>query len=235
MIDQPGSRRTLERMLLARIIHYTRGASAGGELSRLVHLMTLVFCLSFASCDQYISIAVVDAASNADNPSAGNPSSELPDKPADVGADAASIPSNPPTAGIDDVTSDAGTDAAAKQSNPPIAGNDDESDIAECDRPLVAGDCDPTKEDNECPTAATMKCFVDFQKATPTGYCAFYTPPLSGSDPCLNVIGVTDSCLPGHYCHNQVCRKLCLCDDDCLAGECCTEPIGGGFKLCADC
>ena len=187
------------------------------EFVFLICLATLILCLSLTSCDQNAKIAIVDLDS-----SSIDKSLKSPDRSSDAGADAAGMPS-------------AGTGAAGMASNPLTANKYDASDSADCDRLIVAGDCDPTKEDNECPTAATMKCFVDFQKSAPTGYCAFYTPPRSGSGPCLTVVGVTDSCLPGHYCYNQVCRKLCLCNDDCLAGECCTEAIGGGFKLCADC
>lgn len=104
---------------------------------------------------------------------------------------------------------------------------------ASCDdRPVVAGDCDPTKDDGRCPASMTMKCVANFQEANPTGYCAFYTP-MPGSM-CLYT-GLTDSCLPSYYCYNGTCRKLCLCNDECSTGECCSEPIGGGFNLCTEC
>jgi len=79
-----------------------------------------------------------------------------------------------------------------------------------------------------------MQCMTDLLAPTPTGYCVFSTPFPDGGI-CYGS-GVTESCPPTFTCIFNVCREICLCDDDCSTGRCCGEPVGaGGFKLCADC
>jgi len=224
MTGRPGSRTTLKLMLLIR-------------------LAKLALCLGLASCDQYISIAIVDATINSNS---DNPSSESPDKTYDTStdaadiqsavADAASIPStDTDAAGIPSVDieaagiSSAGANAAGISSYPQITGNDVLFGDTECaDRPIVEG-CDPAKE-NTCEGA--MQCVVDQTATNPKGICVFYTP--------INVICfgsfATESCPSTFMCWGGSCRELCLCDADCSTGRCCGEAVGsGGFKLCADC
>jgi len=207
------------------------GADLPRGLMLLIRLTTLTCCISLLNCDQRVTIGVVDSSLDSDDSS-----TESPDKPADANVDA-DTSLNPPIDGNNDangsgISADADVDTDTS-SNPPIDGNEDANVGANCvdSRPIVAG-CDPTNEDNECPTAMASKCIVDFQAATPTGNCFFYTP-MPG--PFCLFTGVTDSCPAGYYCRNQTCRKLCLCDEECSTGQCCNEPIGGGFSLCSDC
>lgn len=90
--------------------------------------------------------------------------------------------------------------------------------------------CNPVTNDG-CPP--TMQCAVDLLATAPTGYCTFSSPPMPGT--CFNS-GVTESCLPTEACVDFECRKLCFCDADCGAGECCVDPVGeAGFKACGAC
>ena len=104
----------------------------------------------------------------------------------------------------------------------------------ECVPPAVT-DCNPVTNEG-CAASLAMQCAVNFA-ATLTGYCIFFSggPPPTLGGACLNT-GVTESCPGTATCVVDTCRKLCLCDTDCEAEQCCTDPLDStGFKVCGDC
>lgn len=89
--------------------------------------------------------------------------------------------------------------------------------------------CNPVTNDG-CPPE--MQCAVDAFSDVLAGYCIFNGPVAGG---CFNS-GVTESCPPTQTCFDFECRTLCFCDDDCMEGQCCVEPVGTlGFKVCGEC
>ena len=94
--------------------------------------------------------------------------------------------------------------------------------------------CDPIKNIG-CPSGVSMQCAIDYA-ATLTGYCIYNAPPALGmSGECLNT-GITESCPAQFTCFSERCAKICLCDAECDAGQCCSQPIQGtGFSVCGDC
>ena len=94
--------------------------------------------------------------------------------------------------------------------------------------------CNPITNEG-CAGELGMQCDVDLSAPTPSGVCVFSSPsPNPGA--CLN-IPPTESCPAGQTCVGfSTCQKVCLCDADCDAGDCCSEPLAGsGFKTCKAC
>lgn len=121
--------------------------------------------------------------------------------------------------------SDGGTDAAYE---------DGSADAGASCPPVAIEVCDPVKN-RGCSGALGMQCAIDY--AWPlTGYCIFLSPPAPGmTTECFNS-GVTESCPPTFTCFADHCEKICLCDADCEAGSCCTQPVEStGFSVCGDC
>ncbi|MDD9936340.1 MAG: hypothetical protein OXT09_22200 [Myxococcales bacterium] len=101
---------------------------------------------------------------------------------------------------------------------------------AACEHPAI-GVCDPVANTG-CPPELGMQCAVDLAN-TLAGYCIFASPPTIL--PCLNTL-VTESCAAGSACVDGECRRLCFCDSECEAGQCCNGPIAAhGFSACGDC
>ena len=100
--------------------------------------------------------------------------------------------------------------------------------------PVTIAVCNPVKNQG-CSGAIGMQCAIDYA-ATLAGYCIFDAPPAPGMPAeCLNT-GVTESCPATFTCFADRCEKICLCDADCDAGRCCTQPIEAtGFSVCSDC
>lgn len=94
--------------------------------------------------------------------------------------------------------------------------------------------CDPIQNIG-CPSGLSMQCAIDYA-ARLTGYCIYNAPPALGmSGECLNT-GITESCPPQFTCFAERCAKICLCDAECGAGQCCSQPIDRtGFSVCSDC
>lgn len=108
----------------------------------------------------------------------------------------------------------------------------EDASSSQCVPPTVTG-CNPVTNTG-CPDALQMQCAVDLA-TTLAGYCIFSGPPSPGTFPCLNTL-VTESCAPMSACVDGECRKLCFCDSDCEAGQCCNGPIAAhGFSACGDC
>ena len=103
---------------------------------------------------------------------------------------------------------------------------------AECPDVEIAV-CNPVTNEG-CSAGLDMRCGIDLA-ATLKGYCVFTAPPAVGMpDECLNT-GVTESC-PGTFtCFAGQCRRICLCDAECDAGQRCNEPVGStGFSVCRE-
>ena len=97
--------------------------------------------------------------------------------------------------------------------------------------------CDPVK--NVGCLVPVSFCDIDSTQVVAAGRCVFpWTMSPVPAPPACFVDPVTDTCMPTSTCVNGTCRKLCYCDTDCQAGECCTEPApgpSGAFKLCEPC
>jgi hypothetical protein len=106
-----------------------------------------------------------------------------------------------------------------------------------CQAPATApAICDPVKNFG-CLVPFSF-CDIDTAQAIASGRCVFpwstMMPPPNG---CFTD-ATTETCMPMSTCVNGTCKKLCYCDSDCGAGECCTEPAPGAskvFKLCKAC
>ena len=88
-----------------------------------------------------------------------------------------------------------------------------------CLVPFSFCDIDPTQ-------AAAARCVFPWS-ATP--------PPADGG--CLADM-MSSTCMPMSTCVSGTCKKICYCDQDCPAGQCCSEPAPGSsttFKLCRPC
>lgn len=164
------------------------------------------------------------------------------------------------TAGDEDVAgqgSAATTDALPSSSSGGSAGAES---VLGCDAEIDG--CNPVRNEG-CPAELEMQCAIDLA-AKATGYCIFSapesgnagmgtagTPAGVGAMPvppaaspsttttsttaCFNS-GVTESCEPKSTCYSGECRTICLCDADCDAGGCCSDPVGDtGFKVCGAC
>lgn len=170
----------------------------------------LACCIALVGCDQFARIGTEQAA----------PPEPEPDAMAELDAmiiepDAMIID---PDAAID---TDAGPDAGSQ-----------------C--PDVHFDvCNPVTNEffvAECGPSFNQQCGID-QFSMLVGYCVFASEtPATLGGACFNS-GVTESCPPTSTCSaDGICRKICLCDADCVAGQCCTEPVGAtGFSMCGDC
>jgi hypothetical protein len=174
----------------------------------LARLVALAGCIVLAGCDQYALVGVRETEVD---------DTGTPPAPQDAASPSdAAAPITPDAAPSSDASADAESDAAAEC--PP-------TEIAVCN-PMV---------NDVCSAAVGQHCSVDVLNYL-TGYCVFTSmpsPQLGGE--CLNT-GVTESCSPTTLCHETLCRKICLCDADCDAGECCNEPIEStGFSVCTAC
>jgi hypothetical protein len=137
---------------------------------------------------------------------------------------------------------DAGVDTVAPDSDAGFAPNPTRdagatpatADAVSCGSAQDIKVCNPIRNTG-CAEALGMQCDVDLLAATLSGQCVFSAPAPDGSA-CLN-IPPTETCPAGHTCVNlSECKKLCTCDSDCDAGDCCTERLGeSGWKTCAHC
>lgn len=107
-----------------------------------------------------------------------------------------------------------------------------------CQPATLPAICDPVK--NLGCLVPFSSCDIDTMQVVATGRCVFpwtSTPPAADAGSCY-VDATTDTCAATSTCVNGTCRKLCYCDSDCEAGECCSEPAPGpstAFKLCKPC
>lgn len=110
------------------------------------------------------------------------------------------------------------------------------------------GACQPSPSPLICDPVHNIGCLVPFSfcdidptQAVIAGRCVFpfatAAPAADGGASCVSD-ATTETCLPTSTCVNKTCRKLCYCDGDCAAGQCCAEPApgsAGAFKLCKPC
>jgi hypothetical protein len=179
--------------------------------------LLMAVCLATAGCDQFARVGVA-ATELDDEMDAGDV--PLPDGP-DPGA--GDVPQ--PGSGV----ADSGTPGPLD----PDSGVPASDAGVQCPRPEVAV-CDPVLNQG-CSATLQMQCAVDLLAPGLAGYCIFRgtTPPDGGA--CFNS-GVTEDCLPTNTCYGGQCRKLCYCDADCGAGQCCSLRVGNyGFGACGDC
>jgi hypothetical protein len=107
-----------------------------------------------------------------------------------------------------------------------------------CQPATVPAICDPVK--NLGCLVPFSSCDIDTTQVIATGRCVFpwsSAPPPVDAGSCFEDT-TTDTCAATSTCVNGTCRKLCYCDSDCEAGECCSEPAPGpstAFKLCKPC
>jgi hypothetical protein len=112
------------------------------------------------------------------------------------------------------------------------AGSDAAIDAGQCAEVAIAV-CDPVKN-KYCDPNFAMQCAIDLLNPL-TGYCIFSAPTSVLGGGCLNS-GVTETCPPRSTCFSGTCATICLCDADCAAGSCCSEPVGDtGFSVCGEC
>lgn len=195
-------------------VRKTRTDQGCGATSRAV---AIACCAVLFGCDQFASIGVQPAplADSGAPPDAMAQTDAMTELDAMTGELDATI--GEPDAAI----SDAGPDAAAQ-----------------C--PDVQFDvCNPVTNEffvAECGPGFMQQCAID-QFNMLVGYCIFTSAtPAQLGGACFNS-GVTESCPATSTCSaDGVCRTICLCDADCPAGQCCTEPVGTtGFSVCGAC
>lgn len=121
---------------------------------------------------------------------------------------------------------------AAPDSGPPAQAG--ASAAQGCGRAANMDDCNPISNEG-CTSELGLQCDVDMTSTEPRGICVFSAPAPDGGT-CLN-IPPTETCPAGQTCVDfTACRKVCLCDDDCDAGDCCSEKLGSsGWKTCGKC
>jgi hypothetical protein len=107
-----------------------------------------------------------------------------------------------------------------------------------CQPPLQVAFCDPVKNTG-CIIPFSF-CDIDPTQAVPGGRCVFPPSTSTGgaTGTTCEVTSTTETCWPMSSCVNGTCRKLCYCDSDCSAGECCRDPApgpSGVFKMCKPC
>ena len=128
------------------------------------------------------------------------------------------------------------TTAASAGASPRAAGSTAAQPTAAdgCGRTVSKDGCNPITNEG-CAQELGMQCDVDLASNDLRGVCVFSAPAPDGST-CLN-IPPTESCPAGQTCVDfSECRKLCLCADDCDAGDCCNDALGSsGFKTCSSC
>ncbi|MET0386978.1 MAG: hypothetical protein ABW321_13515 [Polyangiales bacterium] len=147
------------------------------------------------------------------------------DEPTQSPAGAASRPGTGNAGAASGGITDAGVPPGRAPTQPGAASCGQTADIPVCNPITNRG----------CAGELGMQCDVDLLAGELAGQCVFSAPPPDGGT-CLN-IPPTESCPAGSTCVDfSECRKLCLCDDDCGAGECCAEDLGAqGFKVCSPC
>lgn len=126
-------------------------------------------------------------------------------------------------------TTSAGRDAGTRPASAPPSGS-----TSECGATADIAVCNPVSNTG-CAAELGMQCDVDLVAPELTGTCVFSSPAPDGGT-CLN-IPPTESCPAGQTCVDfRECRKVCLCDSDCDAGDCCADELGDqGWKTCRKC
>lgn len=109
------------------------------------------------------------------------------------------------------------------------------SEPADSCRPSqVVALCDPVRNTG-CPPLT--QCDIDTAATTATGRCVFFQAAFDPNS-CMATF-VNTTCAAQSTCVGNRCRKLCYCDGDRPAGECCADTSGpgpaGAFKLCRPC
>ena len=112
----------------------------------------------------------------------------------------------------------------------------------------ASGACQPSPLPVICDPVHNAGCLVPFSfcdvdptQVVASGRCVFpFASAAAGTDGGATCASdaTTETCLPTSTCVNKACRKLCYCDGDCAAGQCCAEPAPGSasvFKLCKPC
>ena len=108
----------------------------------------------------------------------------------------------------------------------------DSGEAAACMPPATIPVCNPLTNAG----CALGQCDVDTSMTMPTGTCvlAALVPGDEGAT-CTQTAGSTP-CQRQLTCFGGSCRKVCFCDPDCPASECCAAGDGTtGFKLCGAC
>jgi hypothetical protein len=133
-----------------------------------------------------------------------------------------------PVASDDSGGGSPGADAADDADD---AGTADEGADVACTAAASDAGCDPVRNAG---CTAPLQCDVSLSlTGTPTGACVLSTGTDAGGA-CSTLFG--EPCPPGNTCVNSACRKLCYCDSDCPAAQCCSDKSGAqGFTLCAPC
>jgi hypothetical protein len=178
-----------------------------------VRVLLMAACLATAGCDQFarVGVAATELGGDMDAGDGASPGSPPPDAQ-DPGAGDVLEPPAPVADSGPPAPSDAGL---------------------QCPQPDVAV-CNPVINEG-CPTALQMQCAVDLLAPGLAGYCIFQGMTLMDGGACFNS-GVTEDCPPTNTCYGGQCRKLCFCDADCDAGQCCSLRVGNyGFGACGDC
>jgi hypothetical protein len=190
-----------------------------------------------------------DAASFVDEqpvatPTVGDAGQQSEDAPVPAGGTPNSSSGSPPAANTGNAagngvspTSPAGsTSPPTGSTNPPKAGSSAPSTPSAdgCGQPNGIEVCDPIRNEG-CSRELGMQCDVDLFASSLSGQCVFKAEPMDPAH-CLN-IPPTETCPPGQTCvDGDQCHKVCLCDSDCDAGDCCSILLGNkGFKTCSKC
>ena len=172
-------------------------------------------------------LATRDAA--APSPSPSNAAGSSTPSPADTVVDAASAPGTVANNDASKPDRDAGSPRA-----PATSPNGAASPASDCGSAAAIPGCDPIRNTG-CLAELGMQCDVDLAMTKPSGVCVFSAPPTDPNS-CINIPPV-ETCPAGQSCiGGRQCQRICLCDSDCDAGECCSERIGNsGFKSCRPC
>jgi hypothetical protein len=193
-------------------------------------LVLLVGCRFGSAPGDGLEFGLSDSKSYAGQSAPPPEAAETSEPPAD-----ASVPARPPAStGAAGATSKPTTASQASAAGKTAGATPARRPAADgCGAMREISGCDPMSNQG-CLPELGMQCDVDLLADTPAGVCVFSAPPPS-PDSCLN-IPPTESCPPQTTCVGTSCAKICLCDTDCEAGDCCTTPVGGGgFKACGAC
>lgn len=125
-----------------------------------------------------------------------------------------------------DTNHDAGANADAQD-----AAADATSDGDGCSPPVNPLSCDPVGGAG-CPVL--QQCDIDTTVLpAATGHCVFTTMDDAGT---CNFTILSESCPSQSTCVAGACKRICYCNADCSAGECCGgTPPGAGFNYCTPC
>ncbi|MGD8862209.1 MAG: hypothetical protein PVI30_19510 [Myxococcales bacterium] len=187
-------------------------------MARRVGILLAAACFALTGCDQFarVGVAPTELSDDLDAGDVPAPGVQNPDAQ-DPGAGDVMEPG----AGV----ADSGAPTLQPDASTP-------SDAGmHCPRPEVAV-CNPVTNVG-CQASLQMQCAVDLLAPGLAGYCIFRG--LYDGGTCFNS-GVTEDCPPTQTCYGGECRKLCFCDADCNAGQCCSLRVGNyGFGACGDC